>query len=38
MRAGGGNYRDLVEKANSIILRMDTHGIITFEPFAKPLN
>ena len=30
MRAGGANYRDQVEQANSIILRMDTRGILTF--------
>jgi len=30
MRASKASYRDLVEKANSIILRMDTRGIVTF--------
>jgi PAS domain S-box-containing protein len=30
VQAGEASYRDLMEKANSIILRMDTHGIVTF--------
>ncbi len=30
MRPVEANYRDLVEKANSIILRMDTRGVVTF--------